>query len=304
MTRKKKCLRIVIFAVLFAFMAYISVCAASETADDVIMGKDGWLFYTGDNIPEDYAGTDLFTDEQLNDIRSRLRRIKGYCDESGIDFVIFIVPNKERVYSEYMPDEYGQPASYTRVEQLVDCFGDEFCVVTPLNSLYAAKQSMPGYNYYYKTDTHWNELGSYIGAKDLLSAAGYSLPDLSVLNVDSLEVPGKDLARMLDTEFITLDIQYTPTGYGPYTTAEEDQDDTLTDIHYYTEGAPSRNMTIMGDSYALAMAPYLGQEFENVFIHRAAGFSKSQLEKEQPDVLVCEMLERLFDYFTVIDLIE
>ena len=38
-------------------------------SDSVVLGKEGWLFYTDEESIEDYKGTNLYTEEELAQIR-------------------------------------------------------------------------------------------------------------------------------------------------------------------------------------------------------------------------------------------
>ena len=88
----------------------ISYQLLGEGSAATIVGKEGWLFYNAENIGNgisigQFKGIEKFTDEELAQAAASLEATKAWCDEHGCEFVIFIAPNKERVYSEYMPDE-------------------------------------------------------------------------------------------------------------------------------------------------------------------------------------------------------
>lgn len=78
-----------------------------------ILVKNGWLFYNGiqDGNPiACYKGEDRLIDEQLANIAATLVTSRDNLLKEGIEFVIFIAPNKERIYQEDMP-------SYTESRQ-------------------------------------------------------------------------------------------------------------------------------------------------------------------------------------------
>ena len=84
----------------------------TSSSDSVIVGKHGWLFYKGAQVNDedpvsDYNGSNLFTDDQLKTIAQNMVAAKEELASRNMDFVIMIAPNKERVYSEYMPSIYG-----------------------------------------------------------------------------------------------------------------------------------------------------------------------------------------------------
>ena len=77
----------------------------------VILGEDQWLFYDckddGDPIGS-YQGTNLFTEADLLAIKNNCIEQRDFLASQGKEFVIFIVPNKERVYYEHLPERYGK----------------------------------------------------------------------------------------------------------------------------------------------------------------------------------------------------
>ena len=52
-----------------------------------------------------YMGTNLLTEDDLKAIADNCVSQRDFLAEQGKEFVIFIAPNKERIYSEYMPDK-------------------------------------------------------------------------------------------------------------------------------------------------------------------------------------------------------
>ncbi len=299
MTRKKRWIGVT--ALLMAFVLVFSATAMADQfdgeAEKVIVGKDGWYFYDSDGSMQDYRGTRLFTSSQLSYIKTGLMNIAARLSAQGIDFVVCLPPNKEHVYSEYMPDEYGPAAPYSREQQLYDYLKGDLKVVCPYDDLMMAKSLWPEYDYYYKTDTHWNELGAYIGAQQILTALGTPLPDFSTLKISSREVPGEYLAYLLGEQDTAGDIEYTVSGYGSNDVVRTYISDDEGYATYYAEGSPQKTMTIIGDSFSTAMAPYLGQFYENVSIRRFE-YTPQVLNKalqEEPDVIVFELVERYLD---------
>lgn len=82
-----------------------------SSVEAVIIGKENWLFYDsrkksdGDTLADLY-GDNLFTQEELQTICDNLSKAKDSLNAEGIQFVLFIAPNKERVYQSYLPRQY------------------------------------------------------------------------------------------------------------------------------------------------------------------------------------------------------
>ena len=107
---------------------------------DVIEGKDGWLFfdpYIIENVRADYLGLNLFTKDELKLYLDKLVNIKNKLAKRGIDFYIFLAPNKNRIYSEYYPADIGEMSQEYRLQQFIDyiVLNSDIKIVYPLPEL-------------------------------------------------------------------------------------------------------------------------------------------------------------------------
>ena len=57
-----------------------------------------------------YKGEDLLTEDELASIAETLCISRDNLASEGCDFIIYIAPNKERIYADELPDYYGDPA--------------------------------------------------------------------------------------------------------------------------------------------------------------------------------------------------
>jgi len=142
------------------------------SSNQIVMGKDGWLFYgnVNDSNPvATYKGIDYFTEEELLAIAQNLIQTRDCLREKGIEFALFIAPDKEIAYATFMPDQIKWVNAITRVDILVDYLHEhtDINVVHPKQEIRKAKKNAPPY---YMLDTHWNNFGAFIGAKALLQA--------------------------------------------------------------------------------------------------------------------------------------
>ena len=62
---------------------------------NVLIGKEDWLYYTGENNIADFECTSPFTDSELQSIRSRLLDWNDQLTKRGIKFYVVFAPNKE-----------------------------------------------------------------------------------------------------------------------------------------------------------------------------------------------------------------
>ena len=270
-----------------------------STNTRVAIGSDNWLFYCdakdGDPIAC-YQGTNLLSKGKLRDITVNCLKQRDYLASLGKEFVIFIAPNKERVYSEHMPERYGMPAENYRALQIVDYLRKhtDLRIVYPYEDLIYAKSCI-NENLYYKTDTHWNSIGAYVGSKMLLQELEIEMPSLDSeqITISAYENTAGDLAGFLglvkQLEF--ADYNYIVEGYNnhnyEYLGEEFNGAIACTAIN-----ADPRKLYVIRDSFASAMIPYLGSQFnESYFRHRDL-YTYDNFLSENPDVVVYETVER------------
>lgn len=268
------------------------------TSDKVIIGKDGWLFYrdTQDGDPVGcYKGTNLFSEEELEAFCAHLTLMDAALSDQGIEFILFIAPNKERVYAEQMPDYYGNPAEEYRALQLVEYLKahTDLRVVYPYEALMETKKACPDLPLYHKTDTHWNLAGGYVGSAALLEELGISLPALWNLPVEEVENQSSDLADMLN---LTADLRNTESDYqiSGYDThgMVNDKWEFLTEFIYHSTNADPRKLFVCRDSYCTAMSDVLGSQFNNSYMIYRETYTAGLLAEQAPDIFVLEVVER------------
>ncbi len=269
----------------------------TSSHENVILGEDGWLFYasrTDGTTMECYDGSVLFSDEELKRIEDSLVGMQERLAEQGIEFVVFIAPNKERMYSEYLPDYLGEQAEECMLNQVLTLLKERTSirVVYPYDDLMAYKQAYPEQNLYYKTDTHWNDMGGYIGARALLSELGIDIAPLDQLDTTAIDGDDGDLtgmlnaAGMMEKGFSKKVITNTPNHVQP---VEENYNGRM---EYMSEGAPQKKVFIRRDSFSTAMIPYLRENLSHSIFMHYIEYDAQQVWEEKPDVFVLEIVER------------
>ena len=100
------------FADRFAFRqemitGYAAIQAAlfqESSAEDVILGEDGWLFYK--DTSDDFLHRSTHSDRSIQGIVRTLTLMQDYASEQGTSFLFTVAPNKNSLTpaSEKMPD--------------------------------------------------------------------------------------------------------------------------------------------------------------------------------------------------------
>lgn len=282
----------------FVFDAYRS--------DKAIMGKNNWFFYTDVNDGDPigcYQGKNLLSEEVLQAIAYNCIAQRDFLAEQGKEFVIFIAPNKERIYYEYMPEEYGLPADNYQTLQIVDYLREhtDLRVVYPYEELMRAKNTLTQ-NIYYKTDTHWNYIGSYVGAAALLEEMGIEMPSVTgeQIAISTAYIRFGDLIDMLGMPHLSMfaDDEYMVTGYDEHN-IQVLENDFFNNFLYQAENADPRRLYVIRDSFSTAMAGYVASQFNDSCWQNRENYTYNDLKSYDPDVVVFEVVER-YIYFLAI----
>ena len=273
-----------------------------STNERVVKGKDDWLFYAdrGDGDPIScYQGTNFLSEEELETMAQNCLAVQAYLDGLGKEFVIFIAPNKERIYYDKMPEKYGTPAYTYKALQVVEYLRNNtnIRVVYPYDELMQAREFLKE-NIYYKTDTHWNWIGGYVGAAALMSELGVEVPDIASNEITILSGGNTsgDLAGMLNLNkyLAYADYEYTVEGYDTHN-VETIESDVGTVFSYHAEGADPRKIYISRDSFSTAMSQYIGSQFANTYMRHRNTYTYEDFAEQNPDIFVYETVERYVD---------
>ena len=171
----------------------------SSTTPDVILGRDGWLFYGTDGAAEDYSGSRPFTEIELEAWRDTLQHTQDWLQQQGIDYVFAVAPDKHVIYPEFMPAGVNQGLSHSRAEQLLDHLRAHSTVhVADLRPPVLSARNAG--RLFHVTDTHWNDLGAFVAYRQVIEQLGNpGGPPATFDDFERQQVmrPGLDLASML-----------------------------------------------------------------------------------------------------------
>lgn len=267
---------------------------------NTILGRSWWLFFAGDDSESYYKGTNLLDEETLQSYAGKVNRLKELCDARGISFYMIFYPNKEQVYSEYMPT-YEIAEEYKRTQRLVDYLNENTQVSTvyPLNELKTADIYWPSYCMY---DTHWNHFGAFYGMQALYKVMGMELTNPIYNTIYRTENDRDDLLTMggLSKENYPEDPDYI---VDYKSDVQNDYFDVMAPVARV--GSTSSNNTklvFISDSYREAMAPYIVKDFSYTTLAHGDYISEISDDILNANVLVMGCVER-YDYrmFNYID---
>lgn len=249
---------------------------------DVIVGKDGWLYY-GDTA-DDFLNINTLSRRGINNICNNLELINRYCEQNGAQFVFTVAPNKSSVYPEYMPFNYIKTDNRDNYEMLAEGLSGASYWCDMKAALTGASSSIP---LYHKTDTHWNNLGAYVGHVTLMEMLGRESCPSGTRWYTKNDRLG-DLAAMIypaedakDTQ-VYNDYEYTYNYQGRFRA--------LDDISIKTVcSGKDGSLLMFRDSYGEAILPYMAESFGSAEFSRSVPY---RLDGITDKSVVLEIVER------------
>jgi hypothetical protein len=277
-----------------------------EIYPDVIIGRDGWLFYTGQHMLEHFRGIKTFTPEELKNWQSLLEKRRDWLALRGIKYLFVIAPDKHSIYPEYLPD-WITKVGPTKLDQFV-AYMKAHSTVEVLDlrpALLEAKETARTYQY---TDTHMNFYGGFVAYQALVRALSRQLPGLGeplpyeAFALELSQQKGGDLAVMLgrnmtEKDFISLvprpplQLRLAQTDTNIFVKRWPEDTEPV-----YTEN-PSRKYTLLSyrDSFSCSWMHFLGYHFKRAIYIWQYNWNSQVMTQQKPDVVVDEILERLFN---------
>ncbi len=250
-------------------------------AEDVIVGKDGWLYYAP-TLP-DYNGTKQMDDRAVFSAAKNLQLMAEYCQSQGVDFVFAIAPNKNSLYPQRMP--YPSAADSTNATRLQSLLAKTDVKIADLFDAFRAETE----ELYFAHDSHWNSKGAALGA-DVINGA-FGLESNYYAGDFSQKTPHTgDLYEMLYPAFADSETDPVYGGQLTYTfVGGGKKPDSMT---IKTQGQGSDSLLVYRDSFGNLLYPYLADSAGEATFSRSVSYD---LTKPADRILV-ELVERNIDY--------
>ena len=255
--------------------------------DDVILGKNGWLYYEG--TVNDYLNIPTMTERAANNAAHSLKMLQDYAAAQGADFVLAVIPNKNSLYGENMPARFRKAVTEQdgNYEQLMHALLQEG--VNTADVWYALKNT--GRVLYQKTDTHWTYEGALIGYRSIMQAAGRTDETFRNLEFTLRRDWPADLSAMLPG----LDDGLTEQAYPDYDfTYTRTSHETAVDAVLLTtkQENASGSAVIYRDSFGNTMQEYFAETIGDVLFSRALPYRADYIREKNADLVVVELGER------------
>jgi alginate O-acetyltransferase complex protein AlgJ len=268
--------------------------------NQVLIGKDGWLYLGGANI-DYYRGTLPLTRRKTARVARIIQERQTWLADRNIPLLYIFVPEKSTIYPEYIPDSINRVSDKTLLDHLT-MYLREYSTVDFVDFrgmlLEAKKKDL----LYQKSGTHWNCRGAYLGYRETIEHLSRNYPDLKPLGETDLvfqreTVKGFDLSVMLGLSHFFVEEQVLISPRNPRAKRMDNvalKEYYPTRPHYATEiPDPALPRAVMfRDSFADKMIPFLSEDFQRIAYIYQPIFNAGIILEEHPDLVMHQMAER------------
>lgn len=258
----------------------------TSTADGVIQGKNGWLYYK-DSL-DDYLGQDLLSDRSLFNIAHMLSMTQQALEEKGVNFLFTIAPNKNSLYGDNMPYyDKLKVSDQTNRENLESWLTTEKVAYADLYQALMEEDEV----LYHARDSHWNNKGAALAADVLMDALGKNHDSYEGESYTVRRDYTGDLDTMLYPLASTADDEIYYDKETTYATVEEIQsnfDPRITTVNPVKEGS----LVMYRDSFGNALLPYMADAYANAYFSRGIPYQLMDVETHSADTVIIERAER------------
>lgn len=279
--------------------------------DQVLIGHNQNLFMIPKEL-DTYQRTTLFTNEELDRIRSEFSYRKKYFEKKGIAYYVAVCPIKYSIYPEYLPWYVQVRDTVSRTDQFLDVISGLGIEAIDLRKVLLEAKDSESRELFMATDNHWNEIGAFVAYQNIAARIARKLPGARVLQAKDYTIRpkhrnGGNLAHILNMHEEMPDVQYTFTLRKsvkismitpcPYKVPDNFEEINFFKGYYMQDNSQNLpRILIVHDSFGKFIHAYFRDSFSrSVFIWDKWQYKLNEpiVDAEKPDVYISMTLESL-----------
>lgn len=275
-------------------------------SEKVITGKNGMLFYR-DEVSV-YTGISRMSDRESFAAAKYLSLLNEYCQKNGTAFLFAAAPDKAGLYSEYLPYYADKIYKSSDLDILHSHLSRLDVKYTDLYDI--LDESSPDFDYYLKTDTHWNDLGAITAWNAMMNTLGRPHSDYSGAAFSLTDTIQGDLTAILYPASGLTEPQYHIAAelHDDIRFTRPNQIDGNTDFEYILDNlsgsserydfiieakcpsAENDSLVMRRDSFGRALLPYFTDSYRSSYFTRSMTISSAELNGAED--FIYEIAER------------
>ena len=263
-----------------------------SATDQVILGKDGWMFYSG--TMNNYRNENQLSVRGLNNAVHNLRIMQSYVESKGSQFLVMIVPNKNTLYGEYMPNFQWEGQGKSNLELIQPMLEKAGIAYVNLLDAFGSQDEI----LYYKEDSHWTNKGAALAYDVTMNQIQGKSNRVDFNNVSYETMPEHmgDLAEMLFPITGELEENQIYEYEWEYEYVNEVVDN-MTDWIETENTSQTGTLLMYRDSFGESLLPFMAEAFGKAYFSRLVPYNMANLNEYEPDVVIVERVERRIDAF-------
>jgi hypothetical protein len=261
--------------------------ARPEKTLKVLQGREDWLYLDNDtnNVIDQIKGQYKLPQNFSSQWSKLISTRKHKFSERKIDYRFLVAPNKECVYSEYLPNDIV--VSNSRPVRLIEPLVEgSFRFIYPINMLSDRGDLYPTYS---KGDTHWNDWGAFKAVKELFADVPDVLMHENRLEFFEIETSG-DLSDKIGKRNYTVSVRIKDAR------AKEVFNNGVKNrgnyIVFENENKNLPKCVLFRDSFSTAMLKYLAEMFSRLIVVWQPNVDIALVDAEKPQFVVSQQAER------------
>ncbi len=246
----------------------------------VLIGRDGRMFYLGDEMVRQSAGL-ILRDQKVSEVADLLDQMKTELALRGVKLLVAIPPNSSSVYQDDLPLWAQNRGRTTEYDLLLHELAERGVKAIDLRPAVISARSAG--NLYLMHDTHWTDRGALAAFNAIVEADGHPdwrlVPDFAPAMKE-----GGDLFRILgysDGAIERVDKLQLPGKAKPEFLSEGETPDLV-----LASGDAGPTVLILGDSFTQSLFPPMLSQHAGrvVWLHyRYCAFDWRLIEQFRPD---------------------
>jgi len=268
-----------------------------------IIGKEGWMEYTGDGNLDDFQNAFYFSSGALYNTAQTIEACHKYAQDHNITFLIVVAPNKASIYPDKLPEQIRPLSDVSRLDQLNN-YLRAHKIPEILDLRPALREARQQQDVYYKMGTHWNKYGAYIAYVEIIDVLSQKHPGLEPYSAKFFRfrmVPqdSSDIAGLIQANFIVKEPVLSPTRNVDDLVHKINFPDAIFGYHEisWLPNSDLPTLLLFHDSFGYAgLNNFLALNFSKAYyIHRNSSslyLNKQAIEQFAPNVMIYETVER------------
>lgn len=302
---------------LHGYRELMSVVFHESASPDAFVGKSGWLYLTENDSLADMRGASTYTNAEISNAVEQINARGELLAVRQIRYSFVVFPDKHTIYPQFLRSGVYGGFARRRLSAL-DAALAQTGQPYYFDATAALRRAASGspFRLYYKSDTHWNPWGAWLGFKAWQAADGARLGWHPVeFRFGQFRIPHRsahgDLARMSGYRPEDEDI-YPPSGAGCAKLERWDAPKPIVKLagtipsHLTTSACGGDgNALVVHDSFMDSIARYVSANYSRtwyVWKYLDDPAFAGSVRDLQPDSVLVERVERLMEDFPPVDL--